>query len=120
MRPTVRSAGIPSTDLELPTEGPVSEDVRVAIFDGGVPNNHILTQWVSPLELPGMLPATAEFLSHGVGVTSAALFGHIDTKAPLPRPYANIDHYRVLDDAPGQDPHELYEVLDRIEGVLSS
>lgn len=120
MRPTVRSAGIPSTDLELPAEGPVSEDVRVAIFDGGVPKNHVLTQWVSPLELPGMLPATDEFLSHGVGVTSAALFGHIDTKAPLPRPYANIDHYRVLDNAPGQDPHELYEVLDRIEGVLSS
>lgn len=120
LRPTVRSAGIPTTDLELPTEGPVSEDVRVAIFDGGVPANHPLTQWTVPHELPGMAPAQDEYLSHGVGVTSAALFGHIDTKVPLPRPYANIDHYRVLDEAPGQDPHELYEVLDRIEGVLSS
>ncbi len=120
LRPTVRSADIPTTDLELPTEGPVSEDVRVAIFDGGVPENHALTQWTSRLELPGMLPATEGFLSHGVGVTSAALFGHIDTKVPLPRPYANIDHYRVLDEAPGQDPHKLYEILGRIEGVLSS
>lgn len=120
LRPTVRSAGIPTADLVLPSEGPVSDDVRVAIFDGGVPRDHALTRWVSPLELPGMLPASDEFLSHGVGVTSAALFGHIDTRAPLPRPYANIDHYRVLDEAPGQDPHELYEVLDRIEGVLAS
>ncbi len=120
LRPTVRSAGIPTTELELPTEDAVSEDVSVAIFDGGVPAGHALTQWVTPHELHGMIPATKEYLSHGVGVSSAALFGHIDTKAPLPQPYANIDHFRVLDEAPGQDPHELYEVLDRIEGVLSS
>lgn len=120
LRPTIRSAGIPTTDLELPSEGPVSEDVRVAIFDGGIPENHPLTQWVIPHELPGMLPATDDDLSHGVGVTSAALFGHINTKVPLPRPYANIDHYRVLDEEPGQNPHELYEILERIEGVLSS
>ena len=67
-----------------------------------------------------MKPATDEFLSHGVGVTSAALFGHIDPRAPLPRPYTYIDHHRVLDNAPGQDPHELYEVLNRIENILSS
>lgn len=120
LRPTIRSAGIPTTDLELPSEGPVSEDVRVAIFDGGIPENHPLTQWAVPHELPGMLPATDDDLSHGVGVTSAALFGHINTKEPLPRPYANIDHYRVLDEEPGQNPHELYEILERIEGVLSS
>ncbi|EFO33880.1 peptidase S8 and S53, subtilisin, kexin, sedolisin [Roseibium sp. TrichSKD4] len=120
LRPTIRSAGIPTTDLVLPSEGPVSEDVRVAIFDGGIPDNHPLTQWATPYELPGMLPATEDDLSHGVGVTSAALFGHINTKEPLPRPYANIDHYRVLDEAPGQNPHELYEILERIEGVLSS
>lgn len=120
LRPTIRSAGIPTTELELPTQGPVSEDVRVAIFDGGIPENHPLTQWTTPYELPNMLPATNDDLSHGVGVTSAALFGHINTKEPLPQPYANIDHYRVLDEEPGQNPHELYEILERIEGVLSS
>ena len=118
LRPTIRSAGIPTTDLELPSEGPVSEDVRVAIFDGGMPENHPLTPWTICYESPGMLPATNDNLSHGVSVTSAALFGHINTKVPLPRPYANIDHYRVLDEEPGQDPHELYEILERIEDVL--
>jgi len=119
LRPTIRSEGMPITAFRLPDEAPVSEDVRVAIFDGGVPDDHPLTQWVVPREVPGMKAATGEFLSHGVGVTSAALFGHIDPRAPLPRPFAYIDHHRVLDDAPGQDPHELYEVLDRIENILS-
>ena len=120
LRPTVRSEGMPITALQLPDEAPVSDEVRVAIFDGGVPDDHPLTQWVVPREAPGMKDATDEFLTHGVGVTSAALFGHIDPRAPLPRPYTFIDHHRVLDDAPGQDSHELYEVLDRIESVLSS
>ncbi len=120
LRPTVRSAAVPTSSLELPDEAPVSNDVRVAIFDGGVPENHPLTDWVIPHELPGMQPATAEFVAHGVGVSSAALFGHIDPRQPLSQPYSYIDHYRVLDDDPGLNPHELYEVLDRIDGVLSS
>ena len=120
LRPTVRSASIPTTALQLPNGPPVSSDVRAAIFDGGVPENHPLTKWVVPHELPGMAKANDKFLSHGVSVSSAALFGHIDPRKPLPRPYSYIDHYRVLDDAPGQDPHELYEVLERIEGVLGS
>lgn len=119
LRPTVRSASIPTTALSLPLEPPVSNDVRTAIFDGGVPEGHPLTEWVIPYELHGLAPATEEFLSHGVAVTSAALFGHIDPKLPIPRPYSFIDHYRVLDSVPGQDPHELYEVLERIESVLA-
>jgi hypothetical protein len=30
-----------------------------------------------------------------------------------------VDHYRVLDETPGQDPRELYEVLERIQAVLT-
>ena len=92
----------------------------MAIFDGGVPEGHPLTEWVTPYEVEGMLPATAELHEHGVAVTSAALFGHIDPKKPIPRLFAAIDHYRVLDEDPHQDLHELYEVLERIEGVLAS
>ena len=120
LRPTIRSEGMPTTAFQLPDEPPVSDDVRVAVFDGGIPDDHPLTEWVVPRDIPGMKDATGEFLSHGVGVTSAALFGHIDPRTPLPRPYAYIDHHRVLDDAPGQDPHELYQVLDRIDNILSS
>ena len=120
IRPTVRSAAVPASSLELPDEAPVSKDVRVAIFDGGLPENHPLTDWVIPHELPNLQPATAEFVAHGVGVSSAALFGHIDPRQPLPQPYSYIDHYRVLDDDLRQNPHELYEVLDRIDCILSS
>lgn len=119
LRPTIRAAGIPSSRPELPDDPPVSDDVRVAIFDGGVPEGHPITEWVTPFEVEGMLPATDDLYEHGVAVTSAALFGHIDPRTPIPRPFAAIDHYRVLDEDPHQDPHELYQVLERIEGVLA-
>lgn len=119
LRPTIRSAGIPTAMPDLPDEPPVSRETRVAIFDGGVPPGHPLTEWVTPYELPDMLPATQDLYEHGVAVTSAALFGHIDPKKPIPRPFAAIDHYRVLDEDPAQNLHELYEVLERIDGVLS-
>ena len=120
LQPIMRSENIPSTDVQLPDMPPLSQDVRVAIFDGGVPSVHPLNQWVISRETPGLIPPTDDLQSHGVGVTSAALFGHIEPHEPLPQPYAFIDHYRVLDDAPGQDPHELYETLQRIENVLLS
>lgn len=120
LRPTIRAASIPSGSPELPDLPAVDSDIRVAVFDGGVPLDHPLTQWVDPYELPNMLPANPEYMLHGTSVSSALLFGHIDPRKGLPQPYANIDHYRVLDDGPGQNPHELYEVLERIDGVLSS
>jgi hypothetical protein len=120
LRPTIRSPGLPASRPDLPIESPVSEDVRVAIFDGGVPEGHPITQWVTPYELDGMQPASPEFYEHGVAVSSAALFGPLDTRRTAPRPFAGIDHYRVLDDDPAQNPHELYEVLERIEGVLAT
>ncbi|MCY4184986.1 MAG: S8 family peptidase [Rhodobacteraceae bacterium] len=117
---TLSSRSSSQKNLELPDESPISKNVKVAIFDGGIPEKHPLTKWVNPLEPPGMIPTKDEFLSHGIAVSSAALFGHIDTKKPIQRPYSYIDHYRVVDDAPGQDNNELYEVLDRIENILLS
>jgi len=67
-----------------------------------------------------MGPAEPELLDHGVGVTSAFLFGYIDPQKPIPQPYSYVDHYRVLDNMPGQNPYELYEVLDRINNVLKT
>ena len=120
LRPIIRSPGLPSSRPNLPTEAPVSTEVSVAIFDGGIPDEHPITNWVTPYEFKGMKPAVPEYLEHGVAVSSAALFGSLNTRQTAPRPYAAIDHYRVLDDDPAQDPTELYEVLDRIESVLSS
>lgn len=118
LRPSFRSSRVPMEALQLPTEGPLDPSIRVAIFDGGIPHGHPITKWVKPIEPPGIGNAYDEFQKHGVGVSSAFLFGHIDPSKGLSRPYAPVDHYRVLDTMPGQDPHELYEVLDRIDRVL--
>jgi hypothetical protein len=98
----------------------VAPDLRAAVFDGGLPEDHPLTSWATAIDAPGVGPAHTEFETHGIGVTSALLFGHIDPKKPLKAPYCHVDHYRVLDNEPGQNPHELYEVLDRIEKILAT
>ncbi|ATQ68969.1 MULTISPECIES: S8 family peptidase [Methylosinus] len=118
LRPSFRSSRVPMETIELSTKGPVDPSIRVAIFDGGLPKGHPVTKWAKPIDPPGIGAAWDEFQKHGVGVTSAFLFGHIDPSKPLGRPYAPVDHYRVLDTMPGQDPHELYEVLGRIDSVL--
>jgi hypothetical protein len=118
LRPTFRSSRVPMEDLALPTRGPLDPGIRAAIFDGGVPRGHPLGKWAKTIEPPGIGNTIPELQKHGVGVTSAFLFGHIDPSKPLGRPYAAVDHYRVVDTAPGQNPHELYEVLARIDQVL--
>jgi hypothetical protein len=118
LRPSFRSSRVSMEEISLPARGPIDPNIRVAIFDGGIPKGHPILKWVKPIEPPGIGTTIGEFQKHGVGVTSAFLFGHIDPKQPIPRPYAPVDHYRVLDAAPGQNPHELYEVLARVDQVL--
>lgn len=118
LRPTFRSSRVAKEDIALPAAGPVDPNIRVAIFDGGVPKNHPIGKWAKSIEPPGIGKTIGDFQQHGVGVTSAFLFGHIDPAKPVARPYAPVDHYRVLDTAPGQNRHELYEVLARIDQVL--
>ncbi len=116
--PAVRSTNLPTTLPQFPDEPPVSNSVSVAIFDCGIPKNHPISRWVNLYEFPGMVSASRELESHGVAVTSAALFGHINSPQAILSPYSTIDHYRVVDEDPDQNPLELYEVLDRIESVL--
>jgi subtilisin family serine protease len=121
LKPNMRAAYNKSnTKVVLPQASPLDKGIRVAIFDGGISDKHPLTAWVTPYDFPGMRPPTQEMLNHGASVTSAFLFGHIDPSKPLPVPYALVDHYRVVDDAPGQHPFELFEVLERIKSVLQS
>ena len=118
LRPSFRSSRVPMEAIELPTKGPLDPKIRVAIFDGGIPKGHPITKWVKPIEPAGIGEPWEEFQKHGVGVTSAFLFGHIDPTKPLGLPYASDEHYRVLDTTPSKDPLELYEVLARIDSVL--
>jgi hypothetical protein len=120
LRPAIRTAGISTDTVTLPTEGPLDSKIQAAIFDGGLPPKHPLTKWAKPIDAPGVGAPDAALLKHGIGVTSAFLFGHINPALPLPRPFAGVHHYRVLDTEPGQDPFELYEVLGRLESVLNS
>lgn len=119
LRPPIRAGAAPAQGVKLPDVGPLDPSIRVAVFDGGVPSDHPLTRWTRPHEPRGLTTATPDDLEHGVGVTSALLFGHLDPSQPIPPPYCNVDHYRVLDETPGQNSSELYEVLERIEAVLT-
>ena len=102
----------------LPDTLPRDPDLRAAVFDGGVRNTSILRPWVTPRITPTLGEPVADFLDHGTSVTSALLFGPIDPNSDLPVPYSFVDHYRVLDDKT-QDPFELYDVLRRIETILT-
>lgn len=119
LRPPIRAGAVPAQRVKLPDVGPLDPSIRVAVFDGGVPREHPLTRWTRPHEPRGLTTAMPDDLEHGIGVTSALLFGHLDPSQPIPPPYCNVDHYRVLDETPGQDPGELYEVLERIHAVLT-
>lgn len=120
LRPTIPRTTIPGHQLILPTEAGLDTTTKVAIFDGGIPDNHPITAWATPIDATGIGPAAPDCLEHGVAVTSAFLFGHIEPTKPVPRPFCHVDHYRVLDDKPISDPHELYDVLQRIENALAS
>lgn len=103
--------------VTLPSEPPMNDNLRVAIFDGGVPAGIGLDKWVQPIDPPGIGKPTSSGIIHGVGVTSAFLFGHI--KDPiLSRPFCHVDHVRVLDDQSGHSDLEILDVLDRIVNHL--
>ncbi len=120
LRPTVRTTAAPAEELQYPDEEAIDPDLKVAIFDGGLPDDHAVTSWATPIDATGVGGGHVELTKHGLGVTSAFLFGHLHPGEQAPRPYANVDHYRVLDAAPGQNPKEMYEVLWRVDQVLNS
>jgi hypothetical protein len=104
----------------LPADGPIDPDLRVAVFDGGVDASSPLQPWVSPIEAAGVGPPENKYLTHGHAVTSAILFGPLFDGVPVARPYAFVDHYRVLDTESENEPMELYDVLHRIQDVLET
>ncbi|MRT29971.1 S8 family peptidase [Herbaspirillum sp. CAH-3] len=109
---------------QLPTVPALDQKLRVGIFDGGLGHSDLST-WATETILPGTETTSSAYLSHGNGVTSAFLFGHLDeTTGEFPQPYANVNHYRCIspelqlqDGVPDVD---LYAVLSQIDGVLSA
>lgn len=120
-RPLVRS--LPgSSKAKLPSAPPLASDVRVAILDGGLPANHAVGPWLNEYRLSDTdsndCPGGPE---HGLGVTSAFLFGPLPHDSEAPRPYSFVDHHRILDSKINEeDPLELYRTLTHIEDILIS
>jgi hypothetical protein len=119
LRPLIRSKAMTPQTITLPEKPAMDISIKAAVFDGGLPNQHALLSWTTQIDSANVVAPHQDYLDHGLAVTSAFLFGHLDPSKPVPVPFANVDHYRVLDEAPGQDAHELYEVLDRIQGILT-
>ena len=121
-RPLTRATpGFSSFACRLPKDGPVDPDIRVAVFDGGVKSDAKLDPWVARKKTKNLGDAVPEFQNHGTAVTSALLFGPLQDGVTAERPYANVDHYRVLDaETLKDDQAELYTVLERIQDVLES
>ena len=115
----VRSFSVGSFPCELPKMGPLNPDIRVAVFDGGVPGDAGLKPWVSRKLPPKVGTTDPESQAHGLGVTSAVLFGPIRDSEPFAQPFAAVDHYRVIDDQTHDLEGNYYHVLDRITAVLS-
>jgi len=116
----IRSIEDLSENIKLPEQGPLDPNIKVAIFDGGIPRDSCLAPWVKLKEPINLGPPKKEYLEHGMACTSALLFGSLDGNKKAPRPYANVDHFRVLDKESAKQPRELYDALDRIKDILLS
>ena len=112
--------GLPSARraVELPKGDVLDPNLRIAVFDGGLPVTSQLTAWANAFESPGVGESAQELLWHGETVTSALLFGPV-TGDGAERPLCRVDHYRVLDQDAYRDSYELFDVLERIKSVLS-
>ena len=113
--------GLPANGFPcaFPVGEPLDPTIRVAVFDGGHPDVPALKKWVKRIDGVGVVGPAHEYLSHGLAVTSALLFGPLESGTTPPRPYARVDHYRVLDELTETEPQEsLYPVLKRIVSVL--
>src|SRR5262249_38751544 len=85
---------------------------------GGLDPGSMLRPWANPHDTPGVGNVLPVLADHGHAVTSALLFGSLVPGSPAPRPYALVDHYRILDDKSEGDPYELFDALRRVEGAL--
>lgn len=99
---------------------PLNPDIRVGIFDGGVPSGILPATLVRRKKAKGIGKAVPAAQTHGLGVTSSLLYGSLTEGRSAPQPYAAVDHYRVIDQNTLHDPQgEYFEVINRIMDVLN-
>ena len=130
VRPMPKLRGVPNVQrgqalvipFQMPKMAPLSREPRVAVLDGGLPDKHVLEPFVNRYFVSDdSAKDVPEYVDHGLGVTSAVLFGPLEPNADAPRPHAYVDHHRVLDErVKGEDPYELYRTLGHVEDILLS
>ncbi len=116
--PALRSTGI-NFPINLPDVKPVDPNLKVAIFDGGFPDNSSLSKWVDKKEIGKLSQPIAHGVNHGQWVSSAFLFGSLQDGVQSPQPYSYVDLYRVFDASDNVDAN-LIKVLKRIKDILTS
>ncbi|MBC7818646.1 MAG: S8 family peptidase [Planctomycetaceae bacterium] len=122
MRPVIRmSKSSPSFKYDLPDSDVVDPTIRAVTFDGGLPAVPDISRWSNRRKASGVGAAHPDLVEHGLGVTSALLFGPLESGVPLPRPYAKVDHFRVLDvDSVSDDTEDYFDIIKRILSILES
>jgi hypothetical protein len=114
----LRSA--PAFKVDISHTTPINPDIRVGIFDGGVPDGILPATLVRRKKAKGIGKAVADAQSHGLGVTSSLLYGTLVEGEKAAQPYAAVDHYRVIDENTVHDPQgEYFEVINRVMDVLN-
>lgn len=110
-----RSLGAPFTP---PKQPPLNPSIRVAVLDGGVPDDHNLP-FVNQYATPGVTQPHRDYVEHGMAVTGAVMWGSLHDGHGMP--YASVDHFRVLDaeDYHLRDVHA-YRVLRRVQDVIET
>lgn len=121
VRPPLRMAPL-AINFKPSTVQPLSSEPSVAILDGGLPASSVISPYVKSYhESDETSPPVEDYLNHGLGVTSAFLFGPLEADEVAPRPFSYVDHFRVLDaQSDNEDPYELYRTLGHVEEVLLS
>lgn len=114
----IRGADLIASPLILPTNQILDTKIKTVIFDGGLEKPLELSNWVNYIEPEGIGKPLNNYLNHGLAVTGAYLFGHINQSQPLPTPVSKVDHVRVLDENSGRFDYEIVDVLDRIKNHL--
>lgn len=115
--PVIRNVPGLSFNFDLPAGGPVDPSMRVAIFDGGIPEGTVLEPWIRRFDASDVGEPAEDLLQHGTGVTGAALFGPLSDGQPAPQPFCFIDHYRILDGNGGDDE---ISVVNRIRAIIEA
>ena len=118
--PTVLRSFPTSPKAKLPDADALSTSTRVAILDGGLVEHHGFDRWVNHHDATGGTEAHEKGLEHGQAVTSAVLFGHVESGHTLPAPYFKVGHHRILGIENGGDVNdvELPDILQRIRQTI--